>query len=76
LVVSWKEAADIQLVTPREAFVIPNKVGPEVADFESRNSTSFLSLRRRMVTLQKQVLHYLMDRFLLRIFYLSRDRLL
>ena len=33
LVVSWKDAADIQLVTPREAFVIPNKVGEEVAGF-------------------------------------------
>ena len=45
-VVSWKDAAEIQLGTPNEALVIPNKVGEEVAGLASLNSTSFLSFRR------------------------------
>ena len=43
LVVSWKEAAEIQLGTPREALVIPSSVGEDVAGLASLNSISFLS---------------------------------
>jgi hypothetical protein len=41
LVVSWKDAADIQLGTPNDALVIPSNVGDDVAGFASRNSTNF-----------------------------------
>ena len=36
LVVSWNEAADIQLCVPSEALVIPNSTGCDVAEFASR----------------------------------------
>src|SRR5258708_38905202 len=48
LVVSWNDAADIQLGTPNDALVIPNNVGADVAGFASRKSTGLLSLRRRI----------------------------
>src|SRR5688572_11353481 len=48
LVVSWNDAAEIQLCTPNDALVIPNKVGEDVAGCASRNSTSFLSFLRRI----------------------------
>jgi hypothetical protein len=48
LVVFWNEAAEIQLFTPKDAFVIPNKTGFAVAGRASRTSTNFLSARRRI----------------------------
>ena len=42
LVVSWKEAADIQLCTPNDALVIPSNVGDEVAGCASRIFHQFL----------------------------------
>ena len=41
-VVSWNEAADIQLGTPSDALVIPSRVGDDVAGFASRYSMGFL----------------------------------
>ena len=43
LVVSWNDAAEIQLLVPRDARVIPCNIGVEVADKPSRYSTNFLS---------------------------------
>src|SRR5579862_6872749 len=48
LVVSWNDAADIQLCVPSDALVIPSSSGAEVAEFASLNSASFLSLRLKM----------------------------
>ena len=41
LVVSWNDAAEIQLCVPSEALVIPSSEGADVAGCASRNSTSF-----------------------------------
>src|SRR5258706_11685951 len=46
LVVSWNDAADIQLGTPNDALIIPSNVGADVAGCASGDSTSFLTFRR------------------------------
>src|SRR5665647_478596 len=48
LVVSWNDAAEIQLCVPNDALVIPSNNGEEVAGLASRYSTVFLSARRRI----------------------------
>ena len=47
-VVSWNEAALIQLGTPKLALVIPNKTGVAVEGLASRTSTNFLSALRKI----------------------------
>ena len=44
-VVSWNDAAEIQLCVPNDARVIPCSMGVAVAALALRNSTIFLSLR-------------------------------
>ncbi len=46
-VVSWKEAAEIQLSVDSDADVIPSRIGSDVAASASRYSITFFAFFRR-----------------------------